>query len=155
MKIRKQIYDLTLADLKEYPIWEFCHDEEGELNQDECTLRPFKIGQCDLESMFVCHAIFKLANGNQFEGIVSPAEDLSESQPTIYISDSEGASFWFGGIKPGKNEIEKSYNLLGGRNSDIFPIIWETPFLKKTIPQTGVIKGFYYLEDFEHLKEIN
>lgn len=154
MKIRKQIYDLTLADLNDFPIWEFCHDEEGEENQDECTVRPFKAGQCNLESMFICHAVFTLANGKRFEGFVSPAEDLSEAQPTIYVSDSEGVSFWFGGIKPEKDKIEKSFHLLGGRDSDIFPIEWKIPYLRESIPQTGIIKGFFYLENFENLREI-
>jgi len=149
MKIRKQIYDLTLADLRQFPIWEFCLDEEGEEDQDECTVRPHSAGEYDFEGMFICHAFFSLADGQKMEGFVTPAEDLSESQPTIYASDSQRASFWFGAMKPQDDEIEKMYAALGGRDAGIFPISWEVTGLPKHIPSKGTIDGFYYLEDFE------
>src|SRR5205814_561097 len=41
MKIRKQVYNLTAADLSEHPVWEFAEDEEGTEGQDEATVRPF------------------------------------------------------------------------------------------------------------------
>ena len=40
MKIRKQVYELTVDDFTEFPVWEFALDEEGEENQDEATVRP-------------------------------------------------------------------------------------------------------------------
>ena len=30
MKIRKQVYDLTLADFERFPVWKFASDEERE-----------------------------------------------------------------------------------------------------------------------------
>ena len=40
MKIRKQVYQLTLDDLERTPVWEFALDEEVEEGQDEATVRP-------------------------------------------------------------------------------------------------------------------
>ena len=34
MKIRKKVYDLTLADLANYAVWEFALDEEEDEEQD-------------------------------------------------------------------------------------------------------------------------
>jgi len=39
---RKQVYDLTLADLQAAPVWEFALDEEGVAGQDEATVRPYE-----------------------------------------------------------------------------------------------------------------
>ena len=35
MKIRKQVYELTISDIEEFPVWEFASDEEGDDGQDE------------------------------------------------------------------------------------------------------------------------
>jgi DNA-directed RNA polymerase subunit RPC12/RpoP len=142
--IRKQIYELTLEDLERFPIWEFCLDEECEEGQDECTLRPFRIGECNFESMFICAATFTLANGAQYHGFVSPENDLGYSQPTLYIDNERLVYFWYG-PKPTAEAIDKSLEWLGGRESNIFPIIWRTPFLSESIPQEGKIDGIYYL----------
>jgi hypothetical protein len=39
-RIRKHVYLLTEPDLIDYPLWEFCSDEEGEEDQDETTVKP-------------------------------------------------------------------------------------------------------------------
>ena len=39
-RIRKQVYLLTVEDLNDHPLWEFCPDEEGEEDQDEATVKP-------------------------------------------------------------------------------------------------------------------
>jgi hypothetical protein len=41
MNFRKQVYELTVEDLRQHPVWEFALDEEGEEGQDEATVRPF------------------------------------------------------------------------------------------------------------------
>lgn len=42
MRIRKQIYEITLEDLLQFPVWEFALDEEADEGQDESTVRPYK-----------------------------------------------------------------------------------------------------------------
>jgi hypothetical protein len=62
MKIRKQVYDLTLDDLTRYPVWEYALDEEGEDGQDEATVRPVVIEQMDLQhSSYMVRTRFQLA----------------------------------------------------------------------------------------------
>jgi hypothetical protein len=41
-RVRKQVYDLTVADLEQHAVWEFALDEEGEEGQDEATIRPYE-----------------------------------------------------------------------------------------------------------------
>jgi hypothetical protein len=41
-KIRIDAGRITLDDMRTHPSWEFCLDEEGDDDQSECTIRPFK-----------------------------------------------------------------------------------------------------------------
>jgi len=38
--IRKQMDVLFPQDMTDFPVWQFCVDEEGVDGQDECTIRP-------------------------------------------------------------------------------------------------------------------
>ena len=67
VRVRKQVYELTLEDLSRFPIWEFKLDEEGEEGSDESTVRPYTAsGPLDpKERMFVVRAVFTLADGSR------------------------------------------------------------------------------------------
>jgi len=70
MKIRKQVYQLTLDDLERTPVWEFALDEEVEEGQDEATVRPVE-GPFPLDpagGMFVVRARFRLGDGTRLTG---------------------------------------------------------------------------------------
>lgn len=146
MKIRKQIGDLTLEDLRNYPIWEYAHDEECEEGQDEQTVRPHQIGEFDFETMFIAAAAFTLADGRVFHGFVAPAADLAESQPCLLINENRGLTFWNGIRKPTEKELDEFYADLGGDRESVFPISWSTVFLTEDLPVSGVIDGIYYLD---------
>jgi hypothetical protein len=64
MKIRKQVYELKLDDVRRFPVWEFALDEEGEEGQDEATVRPCEIsGPLDsADRPFIIRAGFTLAD---------------------------------------------------------------------------------------------
>jgi hypothetical protein len=70
MKIRRQVYELTLDDLSKFPVWEFALDEEGEEGQDEATVRPYEVtGALDpSDGMFVVRASFTLADDSKMQG---------------------------------------------------------------------------------------
>src|SRR5687767_8162143 len=38
MRVRKQVYELTLDDFDKFPVWEFRLEEDG---KDESTVRPY------------------------------------------------------------------------------------------------------------------
>ena len=68
--MRKQVYDLTTADLNASPAWEFALDEETVPGQDEATVRPYEIGNQPVPAggMFVVRSTFTLANRAQLAG---------------------------------------------------------------------------------------
>ena len=73
MKIRKQVYELTLDDVGKFPVWEFALDEEGKEGQDEATVRPLKIsGALDSsDGTFIVRAAFTLAGGSNMQGYLT------------------------------------------------------------------------------------
>jgi hypothetical protein len=111
VKIRKQIYQLTLDDIQRFPVWAYALDEEGEPGQDEATVRPVKNhGGLDLRSSsYQVRARFKLADGTELLGFVTVSEipddgiitiegdtyRNSKHQPVILTSHGQ-VGFYFG-----------------------------------------------------------
>jgi hypothetical protein len=73
--VRKQVYDLTLADFDVSPVWEFASDEEGVAGQDEATVRPYEVSfpvDAAGHGGPVVRAVFTLADGTNLRGYFSP-----------------------------------------------------------------------------------
>lgn len=87
MRIRKQVYHLTLEDFRKYPVWEFALDEENKEGQDEATVRPHQVtGPLDPSSgMFVVSARFSLADGSTGRGYLTPPVQGDSSIGTIQL----------------------------------------------------------------------
>jgi hypothetical protein len=154
VKIRKQVYDLTLADLNKFPVWEFALDEEGEEGQDEATVRPCDIsGAVDpSEGMFIVRATFALADGTKMLGYLTPSVQanggLGALQPVI-ITERGQVLFWHGVITPDAQRLAQNYDKLGRDASRVFPIQATTDVELIGPPIRTEIPGFVALEDFK------
>jgi len=158
MKIRKQVYDLTLEDFKQYSLWEFALDEEGVEGQDEATVRPF-VSQIpnDLPAaMFVTTATFTLSDGAEARGFLYPPfgrdeeTDLGIIQPNI-ITDQGQIPFWHGIREPNSTEISDFLKMMGKPSTDVFPLKYACDIKIDSIIIEGTLEGFYYLQqDFKN-----
>ncbi|MBC8051201.1 MAG: hypothetical protein H7X92_13810 [Chitinophagales bacterium] len=152
MKIRKKVDELTLKDLAEYPVWEFALDEEGEENQDETTVRPYKYkGILDPSlSMFIIQAMFELADGTRQQGYLTPdrsKSDLGFVQPVIIASEGR-LIFWHGVLRPDDTDLSQFYGLLGKTSAlQVFPIKFWSNVALKIGPMNGEIPGFMVMAD--------
>ena len=157
MKIRKQVYQLTLEDLSKSPVWEFALDEEGEEGQDEATVRPYEFsGVLDTsDGMFIVRAFFILADGSRFLGYLTPPvqgdEGLGTLQPIIVTQQGQ-VGFWRGVVAPDSARLSHFYGLLGKDASQVFPIRYESEVDLSGGKITGSIPGFLVLEDFRTQK---
>jgi hypothetical protein len=150
MKIRKQVYELTVDDLTQFPVWEFALDEEGEEGQDEATVRP---SQAPLpldasEAMYVVRAKFSLVDGTRHVGYLTPghaADDLGSTQPLIITSRGQ-VIFWMGAAR---GETTPLYQKLGKTAAQTFPIAFKSdvPLVGGVI--FGSIPGFLHLTDWK------
>lgn len=151
---RKQVTELTLADLERCPVWEFAIDEEGEPGQDEETLRPRRdVKTVDPEAgLFLLPAKFQARDGSVFAGFLSLGLDPGDIQPTIVTEDGEHVSFWFGIAKPAPAVLARAYRALGLAPTTLFPVRYEA-----TVPTTqgtpaGEIEGFAYYEKYPDVR---
>ena len=154
MKIRKQVYELSISDLESSPIWEFALDEEGEEGQDEATVRPYE-GSPPLDpsdGMFVVRARFDLADGTRLHGYLTPpVQDnaaIGTVQPIIVTAQGQ-VMFWYGAVAPSADAIRDAYEKLGQRDAEIFPV----HYASEVELATGAVKGM--LNGFLHYRSVN
>ena len=151
--MRKQVYELSAADLEAHPVWEHCLDEEGLEGQDEATVRPFDAQgkPLEYEGMLVVRATLTLANGTRFPGYVYYVPDdgqrygrLADLQPQA-ITPLGQVMFWYGALMPTKEILDDAYRKLGADAKGVFPVRYasEVPLATGTIE--GEIAGFHYI----------
>ena len=152
MKIRKPIYELTLNDVRQFPVWEFALDEEGEEGQDEATVRPCKISDALDTSDVIVRAEFTLADGTKMFGCLttplSGDDSLGRLQPII-ITEHGQVLFWHGVIAPDAKSVAQSYAMLGRDAARVFPIQFTSDVELVSTPIRGSIPGFMVLEDWK------
>jgi hypothetical protein len=154
-KMRKSVSDLSASDLAVHPVWEFALDEEGEDGQDETTVRPLE--PCDeldpSTGMFVVRATFRLADGTEHRGYLTPPvqgdDSLGTLQPVV-VTDQGQVLFWWGAIMPPTTAIAQSYERLGKTTpSDVFPIHFSSDFPIVGGAVQGELPGFLLLGDWK------
>jgi hypothetical protein len=145
-KARKQVYELTLADLRKFPVWEFALDEEGEAGQDEATVRPAASAP-DGSGAFVVRTRFVATDGSEFQGFCTPRPraDLRHSQPSIVTARGH-VGFWYGMFKPEPAEISKAYGILDKPSGSLFPMRFSPAVAAPNCFTEGAIPGFQWLE---------
>ena len=158
MHIRRQVYDLTPADLERCAVWEFAIDEEGVEGQDEATVRPYETNDPvnATEGMFIVRASMTLADGTRFMGYLTPSakggSDLSSCQPAGVGSDGQ-VSFWRGMLALRPEDLSDGYALLGKASpAQVFPIKFESDVPVAGGPIVGEIPGFVILEDLKTMR---
>jgi hypothetical protein len=158
-RIRKSVCELTLADLRDFPVWEFCLDEEGVNGQDEETVRPLPIhGPLDASlGMFLVRAAFRCADGSTMSGYLTPAVHRDYSigivQPII-ITDVGQVGIWFGCAVPDAATVARSYAAMGKNGpAAVFPLHYESQVELLGGPLEGVLTGFMFFADW-HGNEI-
>src|SRR5215472_17505777 len=68
---RKPIDQITVADLVDFPIWEFCLDEEGVEGMDETWVRPLAAAAMPNEANSLSVAAeFETASGLRVNGLI-------------------------------------------------------------------------------------
>jgi hypothetical protein len=158
MNVYKQAYDLSLADIQKYPVWEYILEDLGLPGQDERTVRPYLSTPLDTNrTMLIVRTTFKLANGKKMEGFIKPIQYKQHprwGEPLIpidhfpvIITDRGQVVFHYGTRKPDNEEIDHNYILLGFKSQEVFPIAYVSDIKIKDCILEGVINGFMYFEE--------
>jgi hypothetical protein len=89
---RKPIDQITAADLVDFPIWEFCLDEEGVEGMDETWVRPLAAAGVPNEAYSLSVAAeFETASGLRANGLmgVTTAEGEVEISQAVLLFDGK------------------------------------------------------------------
>ena len=138
----KQVYELTLDDLMNFPIWYFPMDETVE---DELSVRPLQsidlAGTCP---QIIIRTIFFDAFGSRYFGYIYWGVDsrVEQCQPVLYLSNDKGFAFWFGSIDPDDEDLNKDLRGI----SNLFPISFESEEVMGFSKLSGKLEGVYYME---------
>lgn len=152
-EMRRQVYNLSPTDLKVHPAWIFASDEVGVSGQDEATVRPYTQNRVDPgDGLLVVRSKFKLADGTEFLGYVSPPSMDSTSwhigyqQPVIVTMNGQ-VPLWFGICRHSMERVYGFLALMGKAANEVFPLSYRSdiPMLSGAIE--GTLDGFCYLDD--------
>ncbi|MEI9926097.1 MAG: hypothetical protein WDN50_24300 [Bradyrhizobium sp.] len=89
---RKPIDQITAADLVDFPVWEFCLDEEGVEGMDETWVRPLAAAAVPNEGYSLSVAAeFETASGLRVNGLmgVTTAEGEVEISQAVLLFDGK------------------------------------------------------------------
>jgi hypothetical protein len=150
-RVRKQFYELTPTDLEQFPVWEWCLDEEGVAGQDEATVRPFAGPQAANPWPGIVAAEFTFADGGTLTGYLTPFSE-SEVPPgnvhPVVVTDRGQVPFWLGTLPPEPAWVAKCYGILGRSAPDVFPVRFRSIAPSMVGVTSGSINGFLQLRSF-------
>jgi hypothetical protein len=103
--------------------------------------------------MFVVRARFRLADGTEMRGYLTPPvqgeSGLGTLQPII-VTPTGQVLFWWGRIEPPRADIDRFYVLLGSRSSaGVFPVEFSSDVPIAGGAVGGQVPGFLVLEDWK------
>jgi hypothetical protein len=150
-RIRKQVYELTPTDLVQFPVWEWCLDEEGIAGQDEATVRPVASPQDANPWPGIVAAEFTFADGGTLTGYLTPfpSSDASPGDVHPVVVTEEGqVAFWLGTLTPEPAWVAECYRILGRSADDVFPVQFRSIAPTTVGVTVGSINGFMQLKSF-------
>jgi hypothetical protein len=147
-RIRKQVYELTAEDLNTYSLWEFCLDEEGEEEQDECTVKPSEDHEVRgyEPGAYILACDVRYADGSAGVGYIYSGEpdDFGCTAP-ILILESGQVGFWLGSLRFLKDTASPVAAAMARLNKDaasVFPIQFQTRAPINGAPMELTVRGF-------------
>lgn len=163
MIIRKQEHELTIDDMRNFPVWEFAYGE----NDDFIKFKPsLDVPPYDIhKKRYLIRATFTFANSKKRIGYIKPIDAQNEKIGHIPIVDLAASivtkngqvDFWYGQYKPTWFVLARNYWRLGCNSKIVFPVSVKGDVEIINGIDEGVFEGFYYcihneVEDYFHMK---
>ena len=135
----KRLHDLTPFDLERAAVWYY--DGESDDNAQVRATDRKELAGADATD-FIARTQFALANGAQFTGFCSPADEALEvTQPVIVTA--EGPVFFYFEEPPSQETLDAQWRRLGAGHEQIFPV-----HFRCTVPVDGkYVTGTIEAED--------
>lgn len=149
---RRQVDELTAAELRASPAWWF-PPEDGRLSgPDAGTVVPVDAaaadptGACEFpEGRWLLHARFTFADGSAADGhvtwVAGETGDLSTQEPTL-VTPGGPVPLWHGLLVPDGREVARLLALLGRPRGAVFPVRWRATLHPTSHEIAGEAAGF-------------
>ena len=122
---RKPIDQITVADLVDFPIWEFCLDEEGVEGMDETWVRPLAAAAVPNEAYSLSVAAkFETASGLRVNGLVGVTTIAGEVEISEAVLLFDGKYLFVPRIDALREDDEKFRSAIADAlgTSPVFPL---------------------------------
>lgn len=152
---RRQLYDLTTAELRAHPVWWFPGTDGHLTGPDAATVMPVETdvtsGALEFpEGRYLLRAEFTLADGTREDGHVTydpeDAGSIGEREPTLCTGHGQ-LPLWRGVLVPTARDLASHYAALGRTREQVFPLTWKSVLHPVDGPLTGGLAGFAILRD--------
>lgn len=142
----KQVYELTLADIKRYGVWFFPMDD---LVEDELTVHPLLKEESGTDYQLIVRAEFFDKCGGEYLGYLywTCDEAIDSLKPVILLSNGEAISFWSGVVQPSWEVYSKEAQEIRGR----MPMTFVSEVINTLEKKTGVLEGLYFLDGINNV----
>jgi len=151
---RRQVYDLTVAELRAHPAWWFPGADGHLTGPDQATALPVEVdaraGALEFpEGRYLLHAVFTLADGTRVDGHVTydpqDGDTLAEREPALCTAGGQ-VPLWYGVLTPSERDMRVAFESLERTREQVFPLTWRTLLHPTSGPLTGSLSGFAILE---------
>jgi hypothetical protein len=149
---RRQLHELSGADLREHPAWWFPPADGHLTGPDAGTVMPVDAsaaapdGSCEFPpGRYLLHAEFVLADGTALDGHVTfvpgGASDVAAQEPTLCAPRGQ-VPLWWGVLTPPPAEVARMLALLGRPRDAVFPVRWRATLHPPGADLAGEAAGF-------------
>lgn len=131
---RRQLSDLTAAELRACPVWWF-PGRDGHLSgPDEATVMPLSAAAAAPDGSaefppgrYLLHIRARLADGSELDGHLTWSADdsghLRDREPTL-VTDDRQVPLWHGVLEPDTAWMREQLAALGRAADEVFPLSW-------------------------------
>jgi len=151
-RIRKQVHELSASDFEAFPCWEYASDEEGNEDQDECTVRPLPLGELPgATQQVLVQAAFLFPNGRIRLGMVTlnAGTDPSGHQPVLFLPEGS-LTFYEGATQPKPSAVKRFVSALKRVSPTPLPVRYVSALCGSNGAPlaAGTLQGLYWLANW-------
>ena len=139
----KPVFDLTLADIEEFPVWFFPMDESVE---DETFVTPLEsLDNRNFHALVIVRTEFTDSNGSRYLGYIywDGIGVVNQCQPSLFIGPDEYLTFWSGSKKPSWATEGILQQTMRGK----FPISFKSQNHFGFSSIEGDLRGLYFFDE--------
>ena len=149
---RREVHELTAAELREHPAWWFPPPDGHLTGPDLGTVMPADAGAADATGAcefpagrWLLRAEFVLDDGTALDGhvtyVAGETSDATTQEPTLCTPRGQ-VPLWHGVVVPDANAVARMLAQIGKPRGAVFPVTWRAVLHPSAHDLSGTADGF-------------